>query len=381
MALIFNSITQFQRQPERTKTRVKRNELDTLSEIWVGPSWAEDSFIPAFGTVHQDYNLMNLNNSSVRRLPGSVSEVTLTYQGKLANGSSTGYTSVPTISRSWMEGEVSYQVNHDVTFNLPVIGTGGYGSVSQFGVATYSRRYSGRCVEIAYLTNRIPTGDATMLGAAKGFLGFLNVSDTFSGFSAGMKLSGGSGGPFEQMVCTDVKVADQANGWYQVTETYQSRMFPGDPGIPLPTITPGAPPPPPSGGAAQGVSIRAPSRPADNTDAATGSGISTNTLGATEAQIMGFTYNPSGPIAHQAAQGAANSYGAILPPPSDPITNPAGQQVSWETGIDPAYGDIGGLLQDYAMGVSADTILAAADSANSASGNLQTSYESTFLDY
>src|SRR5206468_10830697 len=118
MALIFNSITQFERQAERTKTRTKRNELDTLTEAWVGPSWAEDIFIPAFGTVHPDYNLMNLANSSVRRLPGSVAEVTLTYTGKLANGSSTGYTSVPTIGRSWMEGEVSYQVNSAAGFNV-----------------------------------------------------------------------------------------------------------------------------------------------------------------------------------------------------------------------------------------------------------------------
>jgi hypothetical protein len=353
MALLFNSVTQFEIQPERTKTRVKRNELDTLAEVWTGPSGLEDSFIPAFGTVHGDYNLMNMTNSSVKRLPGSVSEVTLTYTGKLANGSSTGYTSVPTIGRSWMEGEVSYQMNSAAGFNVAIAG-GGFTSMTQTGVATYSRRYTGRCVEIGYITNRIPTGNATMLGTAKGFLGFLNVWDTFSGFSAGTQISGG-GSPFEQMVCTDVKVVDLATGWYQVTETYQSRMFPGDPGVPLPSVSGSAP--------------RAPSSAGDNVSGAQGSGISTDTLQTLEAGIMGFypSYNPSYPAAQQAAQGAASSAGVSLPSSSDPST-PAGQTAQ-QTGVDPGYGSV------------QDATTSATDSASSPSGNQQTSYDSTFLDY
>jgi hypothetical protein len=363
MAIIFNSITQFERQPERTKTRVKRNELDTLTEIWVGPSGLEDVFIPAFGTVHSDYNLMNMTNSSVKRLPGSVSEVTLTYTGKLANGSSTGYTSVPTIGRSWMEGEVSYQVNSAAGFTVAMPG-GGFTSLTQLGVATYSRRYTGRCVEIAYITNRIPSGNATMLGAAKGFLGFLNVSDVFSGFSAGTQLSGG-GSPFEQMVCTDVRVVDQATGWYQVTETYQSRMFPGNPGVPIPSVS----------------ASRPPSKPQDNVTGAQGSGISTNTLQTTEAQIMQINqvYNSQYPLARQASEGAASSAGVTLPDPS-PIGT-AGYSTTQETAMDPALGDVGNLLTDYIFPAAQAQALAAADSANSPSGNQQTSYDSTFLDY
>jgi hypothetical protein len=324
----------------------------------VGPSWAEDIFIPAFGTVHSDYNLMNLTNSSVRRLPGSVSEVTLTYTGKLANGSSTGYTSVPTISRSWMEGEVSYQMNSAAGFNVAIPG-GGFTSLTQTGVATYSRRYTGRCVEVGYITNRIPTGNATMLGTAKGFLGFLNISDVFSGFSPGVQFSGG-GSPFEQMVCTDVRVVDLATGWYQVTETYQSRMFPGDPGIPLPSVSGSAP--------------RPPSTPDSNTQDAHGSGISIDTLGAIEEQIMGFTYNPSYPAAQQAAEGAASAAGEPLPAPPSPAVQRA-EQVARETAVAPYWA----LMQS--IDGSSNLISSAADSANSPSGNQQTSYESTFLDY
>src|ERR1700746_889961 len=116
MPIIFNSITQFVIQPERTKHRVKRDDLDTLIEVWVGPQGAEDTFISPFGSVHPAYNLMTLMDSAVKEMPALVAEVTLTYQGKLDNAGSTGYTSVPTINRYWSEGEVSYQVNSSAGF-------------------------------------------------------------------------------------------------------------------------------------------------------------------------------------------------------------------------------------------------------------------------
>jgi hypothetical protein len=34
--------------------------------------------------------------------------------------------------------------------------------------------------------------------------------------------------PIKKLSCTDVKIEDKADGWYRVTETYQSRMYPGE---------------------------------------------------------------------------------------------------------------------------------------------------------
>lgn len=229
--IIFNSVTWFVQLPDRTKTRVKRDDLDTMTEAFTGPSAYEDAFVPPVGAQHPLYNLMTVISTDVRRMPAAVSEVTVHYQGKLANSGASGYTSVPTINKSWMEGEVTYQINGAIAVPVPFMAGSGFNlsSYSQTGILSYSRRYTGRCVEIAYITNRIPTGEPTQIGAANGFMGFQNIWDTMTGFSGGMTLTGG-GSPIQQMACTDVRVEDRADGWYRVTEMYQSRMFPGKAG-------------------------------------------------------------------------------------------------------------------------------------------------------
>jgi hypothetical protein len=203
MALIFNSVTQFEIQPERTKKRVKRDDLDTLTEVWTGPSALEDSFVPVIGTAHPDFSMMTVISTAIKRLPMYVSEVTIEYHGKLDNYGAAQYTSVPTISQYWAEGEVS-------------LGSGG---------TTISRRYSGRCVQIGYLTNRRPSGNPSNIGAAQEFLGFTNVWDQVTSFGPSSVIIAD---PIKKLSCTDVKVDDKADGWYRVTETYQSRMYPGE---------------------------------------------------------------------------------------------------------------------------------------------------------
>jgi hypothetical protein len=224
MSLIFNSIVQFEIQPERTKRRVKRDDLDTLMEVWTGPSDQEDIFVPTIGTVHPQFNLMTVIDTSVKRMPASVSEVTIDYHGKLDSSGQSQYTSVPNINQYWSEGEVSYQINSSVSLTIQGSAPGLYSTIIQVGVMTYSHRYTGRCCEIVYLTNRRPTGNPTNLGLSNEFLGFTNEWDLLSGFQPGAKITGG-GQPIKKLTCTDVKIEDRADGWYRVTETYQSRQF------------------------------------------------------------------------------------------------------------------------------------------------------------
>src|SRR5215510_5196880 len=97
--IIFNSVTSFVLQPQLTKRKVKRDQLDTLSEIYIGPSGGEWSFVPAIGSIHPYYNLLSLISTDVTELPALIVQVTLHYQGKIDNSGTGRYTSVPTISR------------------------------------------------------------------------------------------------------------------------------------------------------------------------------------------------------------------------------------------------------------------------------------------
>ena len=329
MAIIFNSITQFEIQPERTKRRVKRDDLDTLSEVWVGPSVYEDSFVPAVGARHPDFNLMTVISTSIKRLPASVSEVTINYQGKLDSSGASTYTSAPTISLSWMEGEVSYQTAYTMQVQVGT-GSGTYYVYPQVGVNTYSRRYTGRCCQVAYITTRRPTGNPTNIGLANDFLGFTNVWETLSSYQAGTAPSL-QGPPIEQMVCTDVRVEDKADGWYRVTETYQSKQFPG-PAVRAPSY------------GFIGVSTTLTSAPATAADT---QGISTG-----------------------AAKGAATADGTTLPS-SDPASAP--YDTYQATGYDPAWNDTSQAVP------AASSVMFSQDLANQ--GNQDTSVESPFLDY
>jgi hypothetical protein len=296
--ILFNSITQFEIQPERTKRRVKRDDLDTLTEIWVGPTDQEDIFVPQIGHQHPDFNLMSVIDTSIKRMPADVSEITINYQGKLDNSGTGFYTSVPAINQSWMEGEVSYQTVFENTIRVPT-GTGSYYTFPQIGINTWSRRYTGRCVEISYITSRRPTGSPTQIGISSDFLGFTNIWEVLSSFQPGSQFNI-QGTPIEQMVCTDVKVEDRADGWYRVSETYQSRQLPG-------------------------AAIKGPTF--------SQIGVGTNPVSQANPQVYG---SPAFTVLG-AAQGAATASGATLPSsaPGTPQSD-----TTQSTGIDPAWGDI-----------------------------------------
>lgn len=226
--LIFNSVSQFVIQAGRTKRWVKRDELDTLSEVWVGPSNIEDSFVPMIGSKHPDYSLMRVISVDANRQAPGVTIVTLNYQGKLKNGGL--YVSPPTISPYWSEGEVSF--TRTISVYTSAGGTSAVGVGQQnVGAQSINRRYTGRCVEIAFITNGVPTGKPTNLGLAKGWLGFSNVWDIAGTIQYGVQAAGGV---IQQMACTDVRIEDTADGWYHVKETYQSRMFPFGGPVPIP---------------------------------------------------------------------------------------------------------------------------------------------------
>src|SRR4029077_14668147 len=303
MALIFNSIIQFEIQPERTKHRVKRDDLDTLTEVWTGPSDQEDIFVPAIGTTHPQFNLMNVINTSIKRMSASVSEVTLNYQGKLDNSGTGSYSSLPTINQSWMEGEVSYQTVYTTDVRVPT-GSGSYYTFPQFGLNTYSRRYTGRCSQLSYIITIRPTGNPTQIGVAGDFLGFTNIWETLTAFQPGASFAL-QGTPIEQMVCTDVKIEDRADGWYKVTETYQSKQFPG-PAVKGPTFAP--------------------------------IGVGTNVVGGSTQEPAPITAKNTGWLFGQSgAQGAANKAGQPLP------SSPAGtyqSDAATQLGMDQTWGQV-----------------------------------------
>lgn len=322
IGIITNTITWFELQPERTKHRVKRDDLDTLTEIYVGPSAYEDLFVPVVGSQHANYTLMRVINTSVKRLPAAMTEITVNYQGKLANGAS--YTSVPTVSKNWMEGEVSYQTNglQGGSQAINFAGTTKYLNTTIGGLVTWTRRYTGRCVALEYITNQVPTGEPTRAGEALGFLGFENIWDTISGISIGVALYGG-GGVVSKMTCTDVRVEDRADGWYKVTETYQSRMFPGPAGYQYTPLHLDQSQPNTSAitGTARNKIIDSPTQPAENADQQ-----------AKDPSQLAFWEqgNPLG-TAQKTAANAGTTVAVSL-------QGSVGASTYQSTGMDPAYG-------------------------------------------
>jgi hypothetical protein len=307
--VVYSSVTKFVLQPQKTKKKSKRDALDSLTEVWVGPAGGEDSFIPAIGTTHSSYNLMTLINATTKQMPGLVVEVSLDYHGKLYSSPNGRYTSVPTISRHWADSEITYQQ----------------------GYYTYALRYTGRCVQISYITNNTPSGNETNLGLAKEFLGFTNQWTQIVSINPGGGRAS-SESPVQRMTCTDVKIDDSANGWFKVTETYQSKMFPG-------TVT----------NSDGGSSMTPPGKQ-------TGSMF----LGFKDLNSLPNLYGPDGlpnlfasdTATSKRTQGAAQSYAQDTnqslnnaPPPPDPKVNvpvTVDTSTTLATGLDPNWGNTSG---------------------------------------
>src|SRR5258707_5786194 len=87
--------------------------------------------------------------------------------------------------------------------------------------------YTGLCCQISYISIRRPNGNPTNIGLSKEFLGFTNVWEMVTGFTPGGG-SGGTGTHISKLTCSHVKIENKADGWYRVSETYQSRQFPGN---------------------------------------------------------------------------------------------------------------------------------------------------------
>jgi hypothetical protein len=284
--VLFSSITQFVEQVNRQKRWEKRDTLDTLVRIYTGPTEQVDGFKPNNGAPDAQYNLMTVIRATDKDLGHGrgISEVTVEYQGKLTSGGQ--YTSVPTISTSWSEGEVSYtQSSTTYPAGAPV-------------TYSYSHRYTGKNVAIAYITNFRPSGQPTNLGLAKGYLGFTNEFDILTAVT--YNVGGGSGGYFSDIRCTDVRIQDLADGWFRVTETYQSRIFPsGASGSPI------------------AGKIFYSSKLVDNT---LGQGSTDNYYASVDAAAAG--------------QASANAAGQSLP--SSPVGSVGADTVT-NTGLDPAW--------------------------------------------
>jgi hypothetical protein len=91
-------------------------------------------------------------------------------------------------------------------------------------MASYSRRYDGFCADFAYITNARPSGaNPKFENQAQPYLGFQNVFDILTGLQAGNQMF--SQGVMQQLCCTNVAIQDRADGWYEVTESWQSRML------------------------------------------------------------------------------------------------------------------------------------------------------------
>jgi hypothetical protein len=294
--VLFSSVTAFVEQVGRQKSWEKRDTLDTLTRIYTGPTALLDKFTPVNGARDAQYSLMTVLSAKSKDLGQGigVSELTVNYHGKLANG--TAYMSVPTISTSWSEGEVGWT-------SAVMGGESQPGFTISSGTVKWTHRYTGRNVVLAYITNYRPSGNPTLAGTAKGYMGFTNEADYLVSFSSSIEATAAYA---PNMLCSDLRIEDVADGWFKVTETYQSRYLPASISIPQNKIY----------------------YSTTMADVPLGGG------GTVTREHIDFVKNPAAPAANQ-AQGGWQAANPDTPSGSSPPGS-VGADTAAVTGIDPA---------------------------------------------
>lgn len=243
MRAILTNVLAFVEQPGRRVIQQKRNSLDTLDAIFIGPTSQELNNMPAWGSRHRSFPFMTCETAEVTSREGGLSEIHAHYVGKIFSNTSVIVTT-PVISTSWHEQSLSWTTNtakvdhvispavyapaidiHRFPDHLltPAVHTLGYLMIS------YAMRYTSKAVTFKYLTNVRPvTGDAfngTFAAAATGFLGLRNYD--VQAMASSVTLDPAQAliaEPIQLDSLTDVQVNDLDNGWFECSEVYMRRF-------------------------------------------------------------------------------------------------------------------------------------------------------------
>lgn len=101
--MIFSTVTQFVEQVGRRRID-KYGDLDQLLCVYIGPSDQVGSFVPNIDSAHPEYPLMFVTDSQVTWHEALVSEVSVTFTGKVLTSGQTQYISPPITSENVVQG-------------------------------------------------------------------------------------------------------------------------------------------------------------------------------------------------------------------------------------------------------------------------------------
>lgn len=273
MAVFYNGVRAFIESVGRRTTNDKRNTLDRISTIWTGPSSGALAFKPANGTPHPEFPLMYCEKSNILAMAGLVAEIRIDYIGKIEGSPSGVYRTVPDINTARHWGQLSWTVydhfavnqtaagaqqiiqelsspavpavpptyNSDGTIStpgvdaipavyVPTYGPGGTAPVVSVYFVSYawSARYLAKAVTFKYLTNQrpLPGFGGNFSGQAEPYLGTESLQQWRTGITTSTDGNGiVTSTPTFENDLVDLQVTDLDNGWFEVSEVYQTVGF------------------------------------------------------------------------------------------------------------------------------------------------------------
>lgn len=101
--MIFSTVTQFIEQVGRRKV-AKYGDLDQLLCVYVGPTDQASKFEPQVNSAHPDYPLMFVTDTQVTAKEALVTEISVTYAGKIMTGGQSQYITPPITSETPVQG-------------------------------------------------------------------------------------------------------------------------------------------------------------------------------------------------------------------------------------------------------------------------------------
>lgn len=204
-----------------------REDLDQMSCVYICPTSLARDLVPAYGSQHSEFTGMTVLTAGVERMAAGLSRITVNYVGKINISGSTVFISDIRTDSNWTEGEVSYTQTGISSYIIP-----GIGEIFNAERISVSQRYTAKGCTIKYVTNQRPT-EGLFMRAALPYLGFSNIVIVHTGveiIASGTALASGlppgQRPPTQSMALVDLDVKDRF-GWYEVVETYASKMFPG----------------------------------------------------------------------------------------------------------------------------------------------------------
>jgi hypothetical protein len=232
MSVILTNIHGFVEQVGLRRThKAKTTDLDTMECVFVGPTSLEANAYPVDGTPHGEFPMMRSTGWNFARKEAGLSELQVSYVGKLWFGT-------PLVSAAWHQGSVSWttytqqvskvlqapwhtagQWYNGFQIVAPANFPGAF-STSYLSIS-YVCYYMAATVTRSYLSMNPQGGGLESLGGPDPAVlgGVKNKIQYTTGCSLSDNRVGLVSATLEFIVKSEISASAIGNGWYEVSET------------------------------------------------------------------------------------------------------------------------------------------------------------------